>query len=501
MHIVLTVSCLVFVLISCSGPSLDLLEIQPSERQSDSRVSINVDPPANAAGRVAKVVRIRVGGLDAHKGVDDVFILRGEASARDRKSIEARRESKALAGRRLGTLGWVDSSSGNIMLAPTEPFEDGSVFSVAIRGTDVARSYDVETVSSWPYLLRLWPIQVRHSDPQGAFAIWCLEGNIAGPACDRAITHVLDPGHYDGTFEDGAFAGIGSDCVRWRPATGESVTPLVAPPTVELCDGRRALVDPRPFGISTAASKPHAASCNSNEVPFGPGCAHVSDDRVTITAGDEPSLLSTRAPAHVVAGPLDADHPLVLRPLTPRTTYQIPIAYVDTSGLEILDTVQFQTLERQSHVVINEVMAHPEGQEPAQEWIELYNDGVDAVSLDRWVLEDSGGTSSLPSFSLPPAHFALVVGSDFAARSAHDKPPAAGTALLRVSKLGSRGLSNIGELIRLRDPSGHVVSSVPAIATPKPGYSISRVFPDGWDGTPTSFTLCPDGGSPGSLNR
>ena len=34
------------------------------------------------------------------------------------------------------------------------------------------------------------------------------------------------------------------------------------------------------------------------------------------------------------------------------------------------------------HVVINEVLANPVGGEPAQEWVELYNDGRAPAVLD-----------------------------------------------------------------------------------------------------------------------
>ncbi|MBL8785769.1 MAG: lamin tail domain-containing protein [Deltaproteobacteria bacterium] len=41
-------------------------------------------------------------------------------------------------------------------------------------------------------------------------------------------------------------------------------------------------------------------------------------------------------------------------------------------------------------VVINEIMADPNGDDTNQEWIELYNPGTEAINLNGWVLRDCG---------------------------------------------------------------------------------------------------------------
>ncbi len=43
-------------------------------------------------------------------------------------------------------------------------------------------------------------------------------------------------------------------------------------------------------------------------------------------------------------------------------------------------------------VVINEVF--PKTQDPAYEWVELYNDSTDSISLDRWKLQNSSSNTS-----------------------------------------------------------------------------------------------------------
>ena len=66
---------------------------------------------------------------------------------------------------------------------------------------------------------------------------------------------------------------------------------------------------------------------------------------------------------------------------------------------------------------------------------------------------DSTGATALPAETLPKGAFALVVREDYVADSLDDLPPAPGTLLLRVPRLGN-GLSNSGEALRLEAPGG-----------------------------------------------
>ena len=79
---------------------------------------------------------------------------------------------------------------------------------------------------------------------------------------------------------------------------------------------------------------------------------------------------------------------------------------------------------------------------------------------------------------------------------------AADAALLRVPRLGKQGLSNAGELLRLRSPDGAVVSRFPAMAHGDGGTSGARRFP--WspseDGSAFDAHAAP-GASPGAQNE
>ena len=78
-------------------------------------------------------------------------------------------------------------------------------------------------------------------------------------------------------------------------------------------------------------------------------------------------------------------------------------------------------------------------------------------------------------------------------------PPAPGTLLLRVPKLGKDGLKNGGEPLELVAPDGAVLSRAPALPKPQAGESLARVAPAAPDGDPTSFTTAaPTPGAPNS---
>lgn len=104
-------------------------------------------------------------------------------------------------------------------------------------------------------------------------------------------------------------------------------------------------------------------------------------------------------------------------------------------------------------LVITEVLANPAGAEPGQEFVELRNVGDVELSLAGLRLEDSKGADVLPEATLAAGAYALVVPSTFDPGSPRDVPPRAGTLMVPVdTRLGSDGLSNTGEVVRLRMP-------------------------------------------------
>jgi hypothetical protein len=163
--------------------------------------------------------------------------------------------------------------------------------------------------------------------------------------------------------------------------------------------------------------------------------------------------------------------------------------------------VSFRTLVAAPHVVINEVLANAIGPEPAQEWVELFNDGRTAVDLAGWTLEDVGGVALLPTASLQPGGFALVVADSYDAASSYDVPPAPATLIVRVARLGKSGLSNAGEPLRLLSPDGQLESAFPGLVAARAGVSIARLDPSTADTDLAGFgEHASPGASPGAPN-
>ena len=61
-----------------------------------------------------------------------------------------------------------------------------------------------------------------------------------------------------------------------------------------------------------------------------------------------------------------------------------------------------------AQVVIHEVFYDPEGSDTGAEWIELKNTGVEAVSLEGWLVDASGPNLVLPAVSLPAGELLLL---------------------------------------------------------------------------------------------
>jgi len=162
-------------------------------------------------------------------------------------------------------------------------------------------------------------------------------------------------------------------------------------------------------------------------------------------------------------------------------------------------------------LAITEVHANPAGPEPAQEYVELRNLGPAPIDTGSLIIEDSKGSDMLPSLlptllpssaGLEPGEYALIVPAGFDEQSALDVRPRAGTPLIRVdARIGSDGLSNAGEVVRLRTTGGTVVSSyggfVDVSAAKWSGKSVHRVPEDACDQA-ASWTHLPTAATPGA---
>jgi hypothetical protein len=171
----------------------------------------------------------------------------------------------------------------------------------------------------------------------------------------------------------------------------------------------------------------------------------VATGTVILSAGDAetPSAAGTGQTSFDVAVPVAA--------LPPSSAATVTVRAVDRAGNTAESApLAWQTPTALPPVAITEVLANPVGTEPAQEWVELRNLGADDVSTGGLSIADSRGADLLPTATLAPGEYALVVTSAYDPGNGADIEPRPGTQLLRVdARIGTDGLSNGGEVTRL----------------------------------------------------
>lgn len=171
----------------------------------------------------------------------------------------------------------------------------------------------------------------------------------------------------------------------------------------------------------------------------------VASGTVVLRAGD----VESGTPAG--AGQTSFDVAVPLAALPPESAASLVVRAVDRAGnVAESAAVAWQTPPALPPLAITEVLANPAGPEPAQELVELRNLGTEPVSLTGLSLADARGADALPDVAIAPGAYALVVPSGYDPSNGADPAPRAGTQLLRVdARLGSDGLSNGGEVVRL----------------------------------------------------
>jgi hypothetical protein len=452
-------------------------------------MELEIEPPAplDAAPRVLRL-SVTLGAVpDASPA--DVVVVAGEVSEAHLRQLERDDISKALSERLVPAIAWMDDSTDSvrIILAPTMELAEGETYAVASGKAFAAIHFHVADPDPVPVLPRIWPPVDEAATSM--WGLWC--GAQSVPAVD--VPASLAPAGPQGIIKQGIFDGGGGiRCVRFEAtaAMKEDGQPRVGPPAVFLPDGHGiiARLDPRPFTVDIEPPPPALRKkCNSDELAFGPGCALVADDRLYGRGPEASWLWAVTGTGVDEVFTTQSGEAFLLKGLSPLSMNTLDVVAIDVQGAALRTLFTAATLEPMPHVILSEVQANPLGSEPAQEWVEIVNDGSVAANLGGYVLADIGGETVLPDALLPPSGYALIVNETFVEDDELDVPPATGTLLLRVSKLGLNGLSNSGEPLKLIDGLGRVVSRFPATPKPKPGRSVSRVKPDAPDGVSASF--------------
>ena len=454
--------------------------------KAGAAVTAEPDAPLDA---LPSVVRLRVTGAGSD-APEDVLLVAGELSDYHENRIEKRDLPQTLIDRLVPLLAWTDDD-GVVVLAPTVPLGAGETYAVASPEAGTIGTVRVRQ-DELPLLARTWP---PVDTGRGSAAVVYCAGE---PLALGEQATWLDPGRIEAIVRP----GVGSRQVSVD--TCMTLSPLAEPPV----DAR--LVPPPalfgapidPAAIEHAAhAPPSPAICDSAETAFGSGCAVVEDDRVVVRSHGDASLWVVAGQDLSIVQPVAPEGRFVVHPLKPSSSHALELSVLDLSGREVTATAAVHTLPARSRVVISEVMANPLGPEPGQEWVELVNDGLYAVDVGGWLLEDLGGQSVLPSALLAPGEHALVVSSAFVLDDGLDLPTPASVLRLVVEKLGKNGLSNSGEPLTLRRPDGSEASRFPAAPKPKAGVSVARRRSIDLDDDPSAFGLhAAPGASPGAAN-
>jgi hypothetical protein len=469
---------LAFLLAACDGLKV------PADRHEPPAV-VTVEPAGDMAEAPA-VLRLRVVAAAGHQKLTDFRLFEGALSSYYLSRLAARDEPDTLLAKEVAAVVWADTS--DVVVAPARVLAGGTY---TLATPELGALAEVAVAPDLvPWLARRWPPPDETTG--SGFAVFCGD---AAPAVGTG-TVVLAPAAIDAELCAGVGPGalFAEQCVSLEPAPSRVGAPELPP---ALAGG--AALEPLPLFVADAQRAP--VTCADGAFALGPACALVDDDRVTLTAPLEPSLWALEEPEQLLAV-VAPDASVVVHGFTPGVPVRLRATAFDRTGARTPVDLAISGAPRHAHVVINEVLANPRGAESKSEWVELVNDGTDAVDLGGFELRDDGGAASLPSARLEPDELVLLVAGGFAPDPELDVPVAPGTRILTLVKLGASGLSNAGELLRLSDTSGVVVSRFPALASADPGVSIARRTPDAPDDEAASFGAhAAPGASPGSPNE
>jgi hypothetical protein len=478
---------------------------KPEEAVTPSTDPVRVEPAA-ALDAAPPVLWIRT---EMPVDPERIVLVHGHAGSAQVSQVRRGEISKALREQLVPVTIWTEdppsdsgpssggaASMGSVVLAPIEPLLPGEEYTLLSGEPARATTLHIVDDDPAPILARVWP-------PPGAsatarYAVWC--GEAALPPIDQPMN--LAPAGLQGRIVRGVVDGDGGErCVRFEAKAASEIIDAHGQPPPSLSAGESLFrLDPRPIEGGAPGHPIPPLDCDAAEIPFGPGCALVADDRLTVRAPAAPMLWT------IAGSGIGIDRVLVtgegesfaLTGLPPASTATLDIVSVDDRGETARAAFTFATLASMPHLILNEVLANPLGPEPRQEWVEIYNDGSLPAELGGHVLIDVGGETALPSGTLLPGGFALIVNQAFIDDDGLDPAPEPGSLVVRVPKLGHGGLSNGGEPLSLRDPDGVVISRSPVGPKTKAGMSLARLTPAAPDAQEGSFVLTKP--SPGRVN-
>jgi hypothetical protein len=253
-----------------------------------------------------------------------------------------------------------------------------------------------------------------------------------------------------------------------RDATGAAL------PVQAISFATRVQPDTLPPGLESVA-------CALDELSLDAGCLLASDRGVVLRgSADEPVLVTLHAggvrSARLAFGGM---FELPLTGLAEGVTLEAELRLDDLAGHATARRLSLQTAYALPRLAIDELRADPLGPEPAQEYVELLNFGIEPVHIIGFSLTDDAfdpGRRVVSALAVEPGERVLVVGPEFDAREPSDGLLPAGVRLARLD--GALSLRNDGELLILRDEQGRRIAESPRLAAPVAGQCIGRLVHD-----------------------
>jgi hypothetical protein len=404
-------------------------------------------------------------------------LFRGRLSDYEAPRADNATLSRALQERQVPLLFAADTSGPGEELAAAELLTPEQSYSLVLGSGEITE-LRVHDPGEEQLARRSWPVDAAPT----RFVVYCRDVE-DGPFWARLPSTI-----------DAVAVPARPECLAARVAAGQ--LPVWFPDRVDGVWHQPTVLS----GVVAEATELEPARCAPPSAPFVVGCATVLDDRVQLHAPDEDGYWVLSGPLSF-SGALPPGGSVTIRGLLPNTETLVNVRVWLRQGVELSASVSLATSVRQPHVIINEIFANPLGPEPAQEWVELFNDGDLPVPLGDWTLRDAAGSRALPEFELLPGAYALIVREDYDASGNWDPVPEVHTPLLRIPEISQSGLSNSGEPISLWDAEGVLRSSFPALRSPN-GRSVARRSPSTADNDPVGFVAHePPGASPGAANR
>ena len=91
----------------------------------------------------------------------------------------------------------------------------------------------------------------------------------------------------------------------------------------------------------------------------------------------------------------------------------------------------------------------PQGDEPANEWVEIFNGTNSSINLSNYTIADASSTDALPDVVLPAGTYAVITASSTTA--SFWSIPGDAVVVVLASNIGLNGLGNAGDFVSLFD--------------------------------------------------